>query len=52
MVEINITVSSAYVVPVVRLYLSTSVIVRFSALRPAFAQMFSVVDFAVSLEAF
>ena len=52
MVEINITVSSVYEVPVVHFSPSISAIVRFSALAPVSALGFSAMDSLLSLEAF
>jgi hypothetical protein len=52
MVEINITVSSVYVVPKPLVSPSISVKVHFSAQRPVSALGFSAMDSSVSLEGF
>jgi hypothetical protein len=52
MVEINITVSSVYGVPVVHFSPSISAIVRFSGQMPVSASAFSAMDSLLSLEAF
>jgi hypothetical protein len=52
MVEINITVSSVYVIPAVHFSPSISAIVRFSAQRLVSASAFSAMDSLLSLEAF
>jgi hypothetical protein len=52
MVEISITVSSVYGVPVVHFSPATSAIVRFSGQMPVSALAFSAMDSLLSLEAF
>jgi len=52
MVEINITVSSVYVVPAVRFSPATSAKAHFSALALVSASAFSAMDSLLSLEAF
>jgi hypothetical protein len=52
MVEINITVSSAYGVPAVHFSPSISAIVRFSGQMPVSALASSAMDSLLSLEAF
>jgi hypothetical protein len=52
MVEINITVSSVYVIPAVHFSPSISAIVRFSGQMPVSALASSAMDSLLSLEAF
>jgi hypothetical protein len=52
MVEINVTVSSVYAVPMAHFSPSIFAIVRFSALALVSASAFSAMDSLLSLEAF